>query len=126
MHRLLPLIACLLAAIWLPATLHCGLESVGMLAHDHGDAVEKGCAVACSEDACAVVEGGAYKSALKILKVPGPAMADVLIALLVEPPEPVLIFPVAPGDTESPPELARTWQFTARAALLPGAPAFVS
>jgi len=128
MRRLLPFIACLLAVLWLPATLHCGLETAGLLLHEHGiESADTGCATACENDSCALVEDGAFKNATGATKVSSPVLALcvtrlVLISSASEADE--LLSSVSPDTTDSPPELARTWQFIARTALLPGAPSY--
>ncbi|MBC8039333.1 MAG: hypothetical protein H7Y06_02220 [Opitutaceae bacterium] len=128
MRRLLPFIACLLAVLWLPATLHCGLETAGLLLHEHGiESADTGCATACESDSCALLEEGAFKNATHVAKVSAPVLALcvtqlVLISAASEAIE--LLSSVSPDTTDSPPELARTWQFIARTALLPRAPSY--
>lgn len=128
MRRLLPFIACLLAVLWLPATMHCGLETAGLLLHEHGiESADTGCATACENDSCTLVEDGAFKNATGVAKVGAPVLAVcvtrlVLISSASEADE--LLSSVSPDTTDSPPELARTWQFIARTALLPGAPSY--
>lgn len=123
-RRIFSLIACVLAVLWLPATLHCGLESAGLLAHEHeAGAVESGCAETCHNDSCAMVEEGGYKASTRSLSVPVPLLATLWLERLIAPPAATQSPPVvSPETTDSPPELVRTWQFTARTALLPGAP----
>jgi hypothetical protein len=128
MNRLLPFIACLLAVLWLPATMHCGMEAAGLLLHEHGiETADTGCATACETDTCAIVEDGAFKKATNQVKVSAPVLALcmtqlVLVTAASEVTEP--LSSVSPDTTDTPPELARTWQFNARTALLPGAPSF--
>jgi hypothetical protein len=126
MRRLLPFIACLLAVLWLPATMHCGLETAGLLLHEHGiESADTGCATACEKESCSTLEEGAFKNATHIVKVSAPVLALcvtqlVLISAASELAEP--LSSVSPDRSDTPPELARTWQFIARTALLPGAP----
>ena len=128
MRRLLPFIACLLAVLWLPATLHCGLETAGLLIHEHGiESADTGCATACENDSCALVEDGAFKNATGVTKVNAPVLAlcvTQLVLISAASEEVELLSSVSPDTTYSPPELARTWQFIARTALLPGAPSY--
>lgn len=126
MRRILPFIACLLAVIWLPATMHCGLETAGLLLHEHGlELADTGCAPACENDTCAVVEEGAFKNATHVVKVSAPVLALCVTQLVLVSGAAESVAPrssVSPDTTDSPPELAGTWQFIARTALLPGAP----
>ena len=125
MSRFFPFIACLLAVLWLPATMHCGLETVDLLLHEHGiESADTGCAKVCETDTCAAVEEGEFKIASGILKVTVPTRTVCALHLIAVVAESAVVeIPVvSPDKTDSPPELARTWQFTARTALLPGAP----
>lgn len=123
MRRIFTLIACLLAVLWLPVTLHCGLETAGLWLHEHGlKAADTGCSDACKDGACAVVENGAYKKPTCLLKVSAPVLALCLRGLIEIPADTMISPPVSPDKTDSPPELACTWQFTTRTAPLPGAP----
>ncbi|MDF3058748.1 MAG: hypothetical protein K0R17_2963 [Rariglobus sp.] len=128
MRRIFPLIACLLAVLWLPATLHCGLETAGLWLHEHGlESADTGCAESCEKDNCALVEDGAFKNVTHVAKVNAPVLALcvtqlVLVSTATEAAAP--LSSVSPDTTDSPPELARTWQFIARTALLPGAPSY--
>lgn len=128
MRRLLPFIACLLAVLWLPATLHCGLETAGLLLHDHGiESADTGCATACEKESCSTLEEGAYKKASNPIKVSAPTLAlciTQLVAIAASEAAVVNAPSVSADTTDSPPELARTWQFIARTALLPGAPSY--
>lgn len=124
-RRVFSLVACLLAAIWLPATLHCGLESAGLWHHEHSeDATAVGCAEACDNDACAMLEEGDFKNPSGILKVPAPVFALTVSALheVVISTQHAFSPPQLEEGRDPPPELTRTWQFAARMALLPGAP----
>ncbi|MET0262076.1 MAG: hypothetical protein ABW223_04210 [Rariglobus sp.] len=127
MRRLFSSIVWLLAVLWLPATMHCGLEAAGVFDHGHAD-TDHGCAVACSADACANVEDGNYKTPSGALKIPAPVLTLCVFQLIDLLPEnrDVVMVTVSPERSDPPPELACTWQFTARTALLPGAPSFVA
>lgn len=123
MRRAFSIVACLLAVLWLPATLHCGLESAGLWLHEHGEeSGELGCVETCSNAACAVVEDSAYKNPTGILNAPAPMFALCVMHQVMLRADAILLPEPQSGRTESPPELARTWQFTARTALPPGAP----
>ena len=126
MRRLFQFVACLLAVLWLPATMHCGLETAGLLLQENGiETADTGCATACETDTCALVEDGAFKKTTEHVKVSAPVLALclnqlVLVYAVHDAPEPLSA--VSPDTTDTPQELARTWQFIARTALLPGAP----
>ena len=120
MRRLRSITACLLLALWLPATLHCSLEQVGVF----GEQVA--CANDCANDHCAVLEDGLFKPTTVAVKVPAPSLLVCLCCLIEITPETIIVPLVSPERTDSPPELARTWQFALRAAPLPGAPSLVS
>ena len=115
MSRLRPLILLLLAALWLPTTLHCGLESAGLLATadtcvDSGDAC-------CDDTACSTVEETLFKDPAPTFKVAAPA-AVFLAGLAVVPPfDAILAEPaLSPARHAPPPELRVAWQFLSRAA----------
>ena len=126
--RLTKLAALLLVALWLPATLHCALESadVAFLTHDdhehhhnvpadgHDDGGEAGHAI----------EYTAYTASAPSLRAPLPsdALSAVIAALAwssavnIEPP-------LSPARHAPPPELRVAWQFLFRAAPPVRAPA---
>lgn len=118
MRRLRFLAAWWLLALWLPATLHCSLDQAGVFGETQP------CAEACATDNCDVLESGLFNSAGVSLKVPAPSVLLCLCCLTEVAPEPPVVPALSPEGTVSPPELARTWQFTARAALPPRAPSF--
>lgn len=129
MRRLLPFIACLLAVLWLPATSHCGLETAGLWLHDHEAETSTDCAsLSCDRDLCESVEAGNFKNSAATVKVNAPLLAVCVtrLVLLTAADAPGEGCPVSPRTTDSPPELARTWQFSARTALLPGAPSLLA
>ena len=131
MSRLRPLIAILLLALWLPATLHCALEAAGCLRAEeccdgHTDS-------ACTRDACDTLETGFVKPAALHVVLP-PFFPDTA-ARLLDAFCPLLLAPTAlllPPDTgvtgtvAAPPEVARTWHFLVRAAPAPRAPSLAS
>jgi hypothetical protein len=123
-------VALLLAALWLPATAHCGFENLGW------DAIF-GCATAtsehgaesdCSDDACQTLESGHFtfsKSEFVFLTA-APALACNCNFCLpvVAPPEPAPeLFPVRQDETL---RLRRTWQFVFRTAAPPRAPGMLN
>jgi hypothetical protein len=131
MPRILRSIAALvLAVIWLPSTLHCGLETAGIFGHAdgccHHDNAATGEPVHCDQGVCGVVESGDYQPTSTLTKIPAPSVALHSFCLLKLAPQ---LKPVpeiaAAAEVESPPEIRRTWHFAARAALSPRAPSLV-
>jgi hypothetical protein len=128
------IVALMLAMLWLPATLHCGLAALGM-----GHSAEKCCqraghdgplaggasheSAACDPSACGLVESGDYQPAENFLKVSAPSDVVFVFSLVWLAPEPSPDFELAAADVESPPEIRRTWHFLVRAAPVSRAPA---
>ena len=130
MSRLRKLVALFLVALWLPATLHCQLEGLGLdaifacadqpaeTAHANDDA--------CTDDGCQTIESGQFavtKSKLDLSLLP--VLACVCVACfqhLAPPASAPEIFAVHQEKTLP---LQRTWQFARRAAPLPGAPSLL-
>jgi hypothetical protein len=105
--RLRRLLALALVALWLPATLHCALEASDTPA-----------------DACNLIEDASFKPANDTALLPPPALCAGLLRFVA--PNPTLVLTPPPSGLsdriEPPPEVARTWHFTARAALPSRAP----
>lgn len=124
MRRLFHLATFVLLAAWLPATMHCGLEAMVDFAAehcDHHDSEEGGAA-----GAHFAVENGSYRATPHPITVVAPLEMPGWCgpALQVIPPADAVVGARDVG--ESPAGLARTWQFTTRAALPANAPSFVS
>ena len=127
MPRLLKVIALLLATLWLPATVHCQLEGVGLnslfacadTAADvaHADGSE------CADDACQTLESGQVavsKSRIDAASLALLACTCHFCLFEISAPEAVTeIFAVHQEKTLP---LQRTWQFARRAALPARAP----
>ncbi len=118
-----------LAIFWPVATIHCPLESLpGMdflvcCAHDeaapHQDSD-------CETDGCSLIESGLYKTQKgKISLLSSPAGTVALLPLGAEERLPSGAAHFVRGSSP-PPELAKSWQFFRRTALLPRAPSFAS
>ncbi|OHE81172.1 MAG: hypothetical protein A3G75_01020 [Verrucomicrobia bacterium RIFCSPLOWO2_12_FULL_64_8] len=122
--RLHSLVALVLVAFWLPATLHCGLEAAGIWTQAGCCPPEESGASDCATDNCSMIEGGAYFLARGLLNAPAPVLAALagLCRLTEIAPESIVVLSVSPDRSGAPPELVRTWQFAARAALPPRAP----
>lgn len=131
-QRLQRLIALTLLALWLPATLHCDLETAGIEdifgGHDHASTAHRHAQVPhdyAGEDTQHSTDGLSYRLDSLALKTPLPAFAFLYtveaIPLLVSIDLPAS-FVVESGT--SPPEVARTWHFLTRAAPPSRAPSF--
>ena len=131
MRALRILVALLLALVWLPATVHCGLDAAGLLAHADSccstDEHHSPHSSKCGADGCDVVESGGYQVTGGYVKIPTPLWRESLLTLiasvpaLVEESEFVVVEAV-----ESPPEMKRTWHIVSRAALSPRAPSLIA
>jgi hypothetical protein len=127
--RLRRLLALALVALWLPATLHCALEAAGLddLFHCVND-LHQPCKHAAPSDtpadACNLIEDASFKPANDTALLPPPALCAGLLRFVA--PNPTLVLTPPPSGLsdriEPPPEVARTWHFTARAALPSRAP----
>lgn len=130
-NRLRTIIALLLLALWLPATQHCGLEAAGVIAasvdcHEPSDCTSPHAQSHCATDNCDLVENTAYKTSLGTLKIAAPSVLTCLCCLHEITPETIVVPLISPARTNTPPELAPTWRFVARAAAMPRAPTTVA
>jgi hypothetical protein len=124
--RLLKITALLLATLWLPATVHCQLETLGLdalfaCAGDDGVAHADG--KGCTDDGCQTIESGQVAVTKSRIEVAAPALfacASLFCLFEVSAPDVASEF-VAPRQDETLP-LRRTWQFDRRAALPARAP----
>ena len=125
-HRLLKIIALLLATLWLPATVHCQLETLGLdtlfaCAGDDGAAHADG--KGCTDDGCQTIESGQVAVAKSRIEVAAPALfacASLFCLFEVAAPDVASEFVASRQDETLP--LRRTWQFDRRAALPARAP----
>jgi hypothetical protein len=121
------LAALLLATLWLPATLHCQLEGMGLdtffacadqpVESAHTDAG------GCTDDGCQTIESGQVavtKSKLDLSQLTTLACVCVACFQHLAPPAPAPEFFAVHQDETLP--LQRTWQFARRAALPARAP----
>lgn len=120
LKTLFKIVTLAMLALWLPATLHCGLEAAGIELLSHLDEQ----AQSCEDDVCDAIEGGDYgKVAAHQRILPPAAMADVP---LLRSFHPLRLIP--PGQffaADDPPEvevLHRSWSFLRRTALPARAP----
>lgn len=127
MPRLLKAAALLLATLWLPATVHCQLEGLGIgalfacadasaeTAHANGDE--------CTDDGCQTIEAGQVavsKSRLDAASLALLACTGHFCWFEIPTPQPAPEFVASRQDETLP--LQRTWQFDRRAALPARAP----
>ncbi len=115
------LVALLLLACWLPASMHCSLEDAGWLPKDES------CASAPighgQDDGCQFENGGVHFQAAKVI-VPSFSFAFAVLSYIAPAiPAHSLHFTV---ESETPFELAQGWQFSLRAALPVRAPSLFS
>lgn len=120
------LLALLLLALWLPATLHCDLERaavhVHVLTHEHHDH-SSACHGNGPDSFCHAIEDVAFTASAPSLKIslPADSLSVVLASLvryLAEAVEPALSVP----RHDPPLALTVVWQFVRRAAPLARAP----
>ena len=128
MSRLCKLAALLLVALWLPATLHCQLEGLGLDAifacADQPVDPAHSADGDCADDGCQTLEEGQFalsKSKIDPAILPVFACACVSCFMPVVPPSPAPEIS-APRQDEMLP-MQRTWQFARRAAPPARAPA---
>jgi hypothetical protein len=127
MPRLLKIAAFLLAALWLPTTVHCQLETIGLgallaCADQTGEASHDD-ASGCTDDGCQTVESGQIvvaKGRLDVALLPAIACAGHFCLFELRAPAPAAELIAVRQDETLP--LQRTWQFDRRAALPARAP----
>jgi hypothetical protein len=122
MQRLKAVIACVMLAFWVPASMHCLLEDAGWLPKDESCASSP-TGTHDQGDGCQFENGRVQLQALKV-SIPS---FDLIAVLLPDLPEPFAPLMVTPSDHASTlAELVHTWQFTHRAALPVRAPSILS
>jgi hypothetical protein len=133
MGKFKAILTILLAVLWMPISSHCllwevtsGLESLSCCTHTETEEKAPHHDEDCATDSCSVVERAKYQSFFQRVTVP--ALDTHVLFELLPLPEPALTSK-APGPHPSDDALARlpvAWQFSARTALPPRAPALVS
>ncbi len=116
-------VALLLLVLWLPATLHCGLEAIGAEFFSHCDEGAGACKEVCAKDNCQTAEGAMLRKVGLSARVLAPVMVEFATLLAVVPALTPDLAPVTPALRA--PEIervARTWSFVRRAALPARAP----
>ncbi len=120
MSRRFQFAALFLLALWLPATMHCALESAGLIftsslcadgSNDH-----------CAGDNCTQLEDGLFKQQTDELQVMSPDqfVCDGFLCLHL-PPVAALAEPIV-QPSDQPQNWVTTWHFVRRAAPSPRAP----
>ncbi len=125
MPRFRPRFVLLLLAIWLPASLHCGLASAGVLEADEAVLPVSAVPQSCDSGFCHAVEGKIVQAASErtVPKAPTPAPRDFrLVCLLLKALASEARSTPEPERSLVPPELLPTWQFVRRTASPPRAP----
>ncbi len=117
MPRIKSLIAVLLLALWLPATAHCALESVGILVGSEGCCPEGG--VDCAGDKCEQLEKGLFKNSSDTVKVTAPQqlLCTCYLCLQLIQPELVAVADLSAACADHPQDWIPSWNFEHRAAL---------
>jgi hypothetical protein len=132
-QRLQRIIAFVLFALWLSATLHSDLEAAGINyvfgGHDHASLARQhsGCAHDRVDDEVQhSTDGVSYRHDSLDLKVPLPAFAFLYPVGTIPLFAPIDLPAKFVAETgAAPPEVARTWHFLRRAAPPPRAPSLV-
>lgn len=122
MQRWLKLAALVLLAAWLPATLHCRIETAGLTEPHHDECTGENDRArtdsGCKDDVCPSVEETLIKESPDTLVLAAPATCGCHLCAIVAVcacdgcVEPAL----SPARHAPPPELRVAWQFVARAA----------
>ena len=125
-HRLRKMFSLLALAVWLPATVHCELESVSGFEFLQCVSDGQNSKGNCSDDGCCTVEKSQYKSKQARLTIPLPDLLPVAFAPVLDVAN-TLPAEVSLGVlTAAPPELHQTWHFVSRMALPVRAPSVAS
>lgn len=131
MSRPLKLVALFLVALWLPATLHCQLEGLGLDAlfacTDQADQSAHTDATGCSDEGCLTIENGQVSLAKSRMDLAAlPALAGGCSSCLLQAALPVAAPEISATRQDMTLPLQRTWQFSRRAALPARAPDLVA
>ena len=114
----------MLLVLWLPATVHCLLETIpdlGFLRCRHYSESAPHQDPDCQKDGCVVVESGAYRiEDNPSFELPVPVVLALPVTDLLMPE--LQAEPFLPAIAASPPDLSARWQIVLRAALSPRAP----
>jgi len=133
MRRLHRLIALVLAALWLPAVAHCGIETLGEPTTEtrgccsHESDTTAASADGCVADHCGVFDEGHYKAGSESSPVVAPpAIAwDAFLSEIWMAFAPVPVGSVHESWPPPPAELSRRWMFERRTAPQANAPGLI-
>ena len=78
----------LLLALWVPATQHCDLKAVGLLAAHADHEANASCTEShapCPSENCQVIEDGSYKPSGTLAKAPSPSLFACVFSLCLQP-----------------------------------------
>lgn len=109
-------LAVVLVALWVPATLHCAFEAAGFENWFNCHEEVASSTDHCTDDACQPLESFAYKSDTGTVRIQPPASIQWSEWLIQLAPTFVLLTNEAVVRPTEPPPLTRPWQFIQRAA----------
>jgi hypothetical protein len=127
-QRLIQIVSLILLGLWLPATMHCRLETLGFgnvfgCNEQAANQGHHGDENSCERDCCQVVESGNFVfSKAKIVPASPPVLDRNFIFCLLQVIPPPTETPIFSCAQDEPLPLQRHWQFTRRAALPARAP----
>ena len=129
LSRLKTIVSLMVLALWATCTLRCELEvlagSAAMSCCDEAGEESNQAPAQLQHCICSFVQSGGF--IVERSNVPIPLPSDALFIPTAPPQAGVSLSALAPADLIfSPPELAKSWQFSYRAAAPPRAPSFVS
>lgn len=117
-------LAILLLAVWLPATLHCDLEAAGLIGTQCVDDCGRN---EGANDGCDLVEKGLYKSSVDFVKISAPELLHCAFSFVscleLEVDATTLSSAEFVSETQT---LRCTWQFVQRAAPPCRAPSLIA
>jgi hypothetical protein len=116
----------MLAALWLPLTLHCRLEAAGFLIeaeshHKAQDCCTQSPVSDCAKDACPLLERATYRTSDTAVSLPAPAFLACVIDVCIHLLNPVDAsgsgsVSTAPTSFDRPHDCSPIWHFVQRAA----------
>lgn len=112
--------ALFLVAIWLPAVLHCQIESLAGVNCCASERTDHGHKKSCAGDICDNLEAGFNKVSSEQITVAAPQICACLICCIPSPAVQTVSGPLVTGIIEeaaAPPEIIQSWHFLSRAAL---------
>ena len=120
MLRLTKYVAMLLLALWLPATLHCALESAGLISA--GPMRVDGTNDHCAGDNCTQLEDSLFKHKVDELQAVAPDLVCCACCFCLQLPTVAAADEAFVARPDRPLNWVTAWHFTRRAAPSPRAP----